>query len=331
MSHFLVTQVLAQAEDLGRYPVCEASAAVEIKCHDGKEKCLLVGDNEVKTALFLYSVNSQKLDSANQQKLDFKDFEIDDIEAIAKLGDSRVLVFGSHSRNSQCEIRDKRLRFVQARVSDAGIKAIEKFVESPRIDSKRLFEGVDADKNKNIKAVSQAINEAEKAAIEAEENKDKDACTQANAFNAEGAVALTENPSNPQVWVGLRSPQVTLNSKNLAILMRMTNSNKYQFDGVALMDLDGRGIREMTLKGDEVWGIAGGPQDGADRFVLWKIKANLLKPEATLKPEIVSELPDSSEGLAIVGKTAYVLLDGDAKGSRENCKVRAKFVQLKLP
>lgn len=48
---------------LGKYPVCEPSAAavVKVTCPDSDGTCLLVGDNENDTALYLYQLNSKKL------------------------------------------------------------------------------------------------------------------------------------------------------------------------------------------------------------------------------------------------------------------------------
>lgn len=55
-----------------------------------------------------------------------------------------------------------------------------------------------------------------------------------------------------------------------------------------------------------------------------------LKPNAIVKPEIVRDLPISSEGLVIVDGTAYVLIDGDAGNSNLKCKTEAKFIQFPI-
>jgi hypothetical protein len=315
---------------LGKYPVCEPSAVVKVTCPESEGNCLLVADNEQKDALFLYSVSSKQLDSTRQSQLALEK-KISDIEAIAKLDDNKVLLFGSHSRNNKCEIKANRQRFVQAQLSGNQLKIIGELIQSPQIDSKVLFQGLDVNSNKIISAVSRAIDEAETKANQS--LGDKVACEQANAFNAEGAVAIPEPLSLEKfkIWIGLRSPVVTLDAKNYAVLLSMANLDNYQFDGATLLDLGGRGIREITFDNNQIWGIAGGPKDGQDNFVFWKLSAEDLKPNTILKPEILRELPQSSEGLAIVDGTAYILIDGNSGDSGNQCEIPARFVQFTVP
>jgi hypothetical protein len=105
------SDVNATPVTLGKYPVCEPSAAVKVTCPESGENCLLVGDNEQKKAVFLYPVSSKELELTNQTQLSLEK-KISDIEAIAKLDNNKVLIFGSHSRNSKCEVKPKRQRFL---------------------------------------------------------------------------------------------------------------------------------------------------------------------------------------------------------------------------
>lgn len=320
---------------LGKYPVCEPSAAVKVTCPESGESCLLVGDNEQKEAVFLYPVSSNGLESNAQTQLALEK-KISDIEAIAKLDNNKVLIFGSHSRNSKCEIKDRRRRFLQAQLSGNQLKPIGELVKYPqkdvKLESQILFKGVDINKNEILSAVSRAIDDAETKANQAmiltTEQEQKNACEETNAFNAEGAVAVSN-----RVWIGLRSPVVSKESKDYAVLLRMANVDNYQFDGATLVDLEGRGIRELTFDNNLIWGIAGGPKDGQDNFVLWKLSADAVKPNEILKPTIVKKLklPISSEGLAIVDGTAYVLIDGDTGNVDNQCEVPGKFIQFPLP
>jgi hypothetical protein len=288
---FSIVNVNATPATLGKYPVCEPSAVVKVTCPELGENCLLIGDNEQKEALFLYPVSSKGLESTNQIKLPL-DEEISDIEAIAKLDNNKVLIFGSYSRNSKCKIKNKRRRFLQAELSGNQLKPISKLVKYPekdvKLQSKILFNGLDINNNKVLSALSKAIDETENKADQA--INDKTACENANAFNAEGAVAIPDN-SSFKVWVGLRSPLVSLDGKNYAVLLQMANLDSYQFDGAALIDLGGRGIRELTFDNNLIWGIAGGPKDGQDNFVLWKLSAEDVKPNAILTPEISKNCP----------------------------------------
>ena len=312
---------------LGKYPVCEPSAVVQVTFSESGGNRLLVADNEQKDILFLYPVSSSQLDSTRQSQLALEK-NINDIEAIAKLDNNRVLIFGSHSRNNKCEIKANRQRFVQAQLSGNQLKIIGKLIQSPPINSQVLFQALDVNSNKIISAVSRAIDEAETQADQS--LGDKNQCEQANAFNAEGAVAIPDPLSLEKfkIWIGLRSPIVTLDANNYAVLLSMANLDNYQFDGATLLDLGGRGIREITFDNNQIWGIAGGPKDGQDNFVFWKLSAEDLKPNTILKPEILRELPQSSEGLAIVDGTAYILIDGDSGESGNHCAVPAKFMQF---
>ncbi|MGK7931635.1 MAG: DUF3616 domain-containing protein [Microcystaceae cyanobacterium] len=316
---------------LGNYPVCEPSSVVKLSPTSSQD-FLLVGDNEQKESVFLYPVSGTMLKTNKKVELPLGK-EISDIEAIANLDDNKVLIFGSHSRNTKCEIKNKRRRFVQAKLSDNQLELIGKVVKYPEKDTQLkstiLFAGLKIQDNKILEAVSEAIDNAEKEANDAE--GDKETCTKANSFNAEGAVTFANNSSTSRVWLGLRSPQVSMNQKDYAILLQLATLESYQFDGAALIDLEGLGIRELTFHNNQIWGIAGGPEDGMDNFVLWRIAANEVKPNAILTPTIVRNLPMSSEGLAIVDKTIYVLIDGDEGDIENQCEVNGEYVQFSLP
>ena len=90
--YLLVASAFAEPGEFGRYPVCEPSAVAKITCPNSEGSCLLVGDNESDGTLFLYPVKSGKLDSVAQVELRLGKLEIDDIEAITKLDEHRVLI-----------------------------------------------------------------------------------------------------------------------------------------------------------------------------------------------------------------------------------------------
>jgi hypothetical protein len=311
-------------EILGNYPVCEPSAVVKVTVKEKEH--LLVGDNEIEQFLWLYPLDSGEIQGDRQQELNLGKTKIEDIEAIASLEANRVLIFGSHSRNGKCEEQKKRQRFVQGRVSDNSFEIIGEVVKSSKITSQELFNGVDFDENKILKAVSNAIDNAEQKANLA---KGKQAsCAVSNHFNIEGAVAIPEDNSVSNVWLGLRSPLVNFEQKDFAILLHLKELAREQFDTVALIDLGGRGIRELSFFQGSIWGIAGGPEDERDNFVLWKFPAQSLRANAIIKPEILRSLPNSSEGLVFLDSTAYVLIDGDIGKSGSRCKIPGKFIKL---
>ena len=62
-----------------------------------------------------------------------------------------------------------------------------------------------------------------------------------------------------------------------------------------------------------------------------EVPRDALKPNACYDPEIIRSLPASSEGLAIVEETAYVLIDGNRGDGSKGCKVSGQYVQCNLP
>lgn len=213
-----------------------------------------------------------------------------------------------------------------ASVASATQTALSLVVESPEITAQRLFDAADLVSNANLAAVGDAIDAAEAQARQAEGNES--ACQQVQTFNAEGAVAFATETGAPEVWIGLRSPVVRIAAENYAVLLRLANLQTYHFNAAAFLNLGGRGIRDMTLDADSIWGIAGGPADGQENFELWKMPRNALQPNAILTPELVRPLPAASEGLAIVEQTVYVLIDGNRGKGGDSCKESGKYMQF---
>ena len=171
---------------------------------------------------------------------------------------------------------------------------------------------------------------SEEAANLAERNRED--CFTTNHFNIEGDVAVNDDSAKPSIWLGMRSPLVTLENKNLAIVLHLKDINSYQFDRVTLLDLAGRGIRELTLWQNYLWGIAGGPEDDLDNFVLWRCPLKLLQSNKIIEPEIVRSLPSSSEGLVFVDSTTvYILIDGNLGVFNDKCLVSGKFFKVIIP
>ncbi len=331
----------AQAQSrLERFPVCEPSAVAPVRCDEPGGSCLLVGDNEQEKDLYLYRIVNQgrSLEPANDGQFGVRlGKDISDIEAIAALGDSEILVFGSHGRDRACGPEPKRRRFLRARFEDGDLEAVrDGHVKTKKVSCKRLFKkSVRGDPT--IVAVCEAIDAAEQAADEIDDRRKEtndrkraeEECEQAHAFNLEGAVVVGQG-GDRRVWVGLRSPLVkSADAGSKAILMRMADLDQFKFDAAALLDLEGRGIRELAESGDWIWGIAGptGPaEDSNAEFSLWRFPKNKLEPGAAIKPETVRTLPTSSEGLAFDGETLYVLIDG-GHGTDE-CSTNPRFLVI---
>ncbi|AFZ36961.1 hypothetical protein Sta7437_3460 [Stanieria cyanosphaera PCC 7437] len=313
------------AEELGTYPLCEPSALIEINCPNQDGNCLLVGDNEIDDSVFVYPINAEKFNSESQQILAFDHFKIKDLEAIAFLDNHQLILFGSHSRNTKCSVKKSRKRFVVAEIVGDRLKRIKQVEANFPINSHQLFTEATINQNQIIQAVSQAIDRAEQAADLAEGNFEQ--CQQINSFNFEGAVTV---PNTNNVWLGLRSPLVNYQGKNWTILLHLTNLNQFQFDSVALLDLQGRGIRDLTFKNNFIWGIAGGPEDDLDNFFLWQFPVKSLQANAMIEPKTIQSLPSFAEGLAIVNDQAYLVIDGDLGDSNSQCQISGKYQIINL-
>ncbi len=339
--------VSGNEQSLGHYPLCEASSAMIVACPDGKGDCLLVGDNEQRNEIFLFKLKEGKIDMESQQSLSLQPAnskELSDIEAIAAKSADTVVVLGSHSRNTRCERKKNRRRFAVVTLSGDGSKVV-KYVQSKKITCKRLFGRIPSS-DKVLNAVCDAIDDAEKRAAKVENEVNdqqltveqaKASCNEASPFNAEGAVAIPVSGST-EFWIGLRAPLLgehptSPQHNKLAILLRMKGLHDYSFDRVALLNLEGRGVRDLAFAEDRVWLITGPSEDLEGPFDLRSFSKDALKNAEIIKPEFVTDLPMYSEGLAIQGKRAYVVIDGD-KGydeATQNCKSPSKYRIISLP
>ncbi|MGH8593738.1 MAG: DUF3616 domain-containing protein [Gammaproteobacteria bacterium] len=338
-----VSDRLAAETTLGRFPLCEASSALLVTCPGGDGECLLVGDNEQGKELYLFPVQDQKLDSDAQRAFDLHladGKEISDIEALAGVSGDEILVFASHSRNTSCEVKPKRRQFGKVSLSKAQTAVVDT-LPPQKVTCGHLFgnRALDAP----MKAACETIDTADAKATQIDddmkagkvtEDDAKADCNAANAYNAEGAVAI-HTPKGTDVWIGLRAPLLPAHpsqpeKKHLAILLHMKDLTAYTFDRVAFLDLGGRGVRDLSSDATSIWVIAGPPEDRTEPFELRHIPKSALDEAQVIDSELIRTLPSSSEGLAISGKTAYVVIDGDT-GKGEVCKEPARYEIVSLP
>jgi hypothetical protein len=335
---------LAEAQSpLERFPVCEPSAAALVRCDEPGGACLLLGDNEEEENLYLYRIrNGGTLEptSGNGFVVPLAD-TISDIEAIARIGTNEILVFGSHGRDRICGPEGKRRRLLRARFENGRLEALGEVVKSKKISCAQLLQGSAAIAEERrgtagsmAQAVCAAVDTAEKTAEEVNEqrkkNKDRDRaekeCEAAGPFNIEGVVAV-EHREGSDVWIGLRSPQVEFGSgPPKAVVLRMAALDNFEFNAAALIDLDGRGVRELTESGQWIWGIAGPAQDSDAPFSLWRFPKSNLKAGAIIKPEIIRQLPASSEGLAVEADKLWVVIDGGR--GKEKCTQNPQVMSI---
>lgn len=326
----------AQTEkSLGGYPLCEASAAVPLACPESNKTCLLVGDNEIRDRVFLFEIEDTVLGNRRELYLlpdeNGESRKVSDIESIAKLPSDEVVVYGSHSRNKRCKLRGKRRQFLHGLVEYGALEnGSVAPVKSKKHTCKRLFGN--NDDNETIRAVCEAISEAEDRAEAIADNPgDREtACNNAKAFNAEGAVSTQDESGHVFVWIGLRAPLVN----NKAVMLRQKRDrDEFEFSRAVLLDLDGLGIRELAVANDSIWIIGGTASDSDNDHKLFRFNATLLEGQEEIDPELIALLPAGAEGLAISGNSAFVLMDGNEPDpSRDglSCAMDSRYIVLDL-
>lgn len=304
-------------EVLGEFPLCEGSAAI----WPGKEY-LLVGDNEERGSLFTFPLVDGRLDVGRGVARSLgEEVEISDIEAMATLESGDVVVFGSHGRNSRCRVRGNRRRFLRIAPTVQGILARGPVVEMRgRVSCEQLF-GDRVGDEPILRAVCERVDAVEQIADEIWHSDRSDeaqerACEEAQAFNAEGAMAVP-HAAGEAVWVGLRTPLLRIageddgDGRDMAVLLRMKSLDRYMFDAAAVVDVGGGGVRELAVSNGRAYAIAGPVADSGGNHELWTFPIEELLPGARVAARFVAVLPAAAEGLAVIESTAHVIIDGD--------------------
>lgn len=308
----------------GERPVCEASAALVADCPGSEDNCLLVGDNEIKNRLFLFRIDNSggKSRLVEHRELRFDDDmrKIEDIEALVRMPSGDVRIYGSHGRNKTCERDKKRYRFARVGVKSKTLKLKEQG-KSDGHSCKHLF-------GKKPDAVLQAVcTVVERTEARADNADSVAACNADPAFNIEGAVFVP----GKGVWIGLRAPLVD----GKAVLLRQNLDTEHlSFDAAAFLELDGAGIRELTVHDGRVLGIAGSAIDSPDQHALWHFDVDALEHGATITPAMGAKpLPNRAEGLAVSDGRIWVLMDGDKPESDDSktCIIASTYQTRELP
>jgi hypothetical protein len=179
-----------------------------------------------------------------------------------------------------------------------------------------------------VTAVCGRFSETERAATGQVETSRCD-----ETFNIEGLVAVPEARQPTRVWVGLRSPLL----EGKALLLRLDQRlETFAFDAIATIDLGGMGVRELAFSDGWLYGIAGPKGDSADvRFQLWRTRAANVEPWHRIERGDVEilrrDLPPSSEGLAIDGTRAVIIVDGKEGEPGQDCETPAEQTIITLP
>lgn len=312
------------------YPVCEPSAALSVSCPHEVGRCILVADDDVANELYLFPIVDGKLDTAARKGLKMGPHAIDDVEALVDLGAGRVLVVGSHSRKKTCVQVSERQRMLPVRLESDRLWPDGAMLQSLGISREVFTRNGAAGPSGLLGALWSAVAQGDGLAESAREGRNVSACDAAGSLDIEGAVGVPLPSGQVDVWLGLRKPQVELDGRLWSALVHLEGLQRMRLDQVALIDLQGRGIRELAFDGEWIWGIAAGPEDKRRNFALWRFPVSDLRPDARLHPEIVRELPDGSEGLAVAGDRLYVFVDGNGLEDRKTkeCDPGGAFLSL---
>lgn len=312
------------AEPFGAYPLCEPSAAIDLD--DGST---LVADNEGRPA------DSRDREDARPTlwvvpnggvPVPVSREEVgQDSESLVRLGDE-LWVMGSLSRNKSCEVRGKRWEVHVAKPSAftaAGLARIEtsRVLErkTPEIEK---IEGSEAD-CRALLFGGLPESAAVCAAIVA--GAAGPAGQPCDALNVEGAAAI-----DGRVWVGLRSPVV----EGSAILARVAaGHDAIAFDAIRRLDLGGLGVRELVVRGDRLYGIAGTELDASagETSKLFSVPlAGLASGE--LPVEILDpSLPPSAESFRLGEGEVTYFIDGSTGDAVGRCAQPAQRIVRPTP
>lgn len=312
---------------LDRYPVCEPSAAIAVPCSNGSgSTCAWVGDNEQSAALFQYTIDGDgRLAPAEPFELSLGDAKVGDIEALASDAGG-VLAIGSHSRKNSCATDGERVAI--ARLAGDPVQATRIAGAAGFDDRKSACETRWLVLGDDAPAAARSLRRDFCAAIAAAERDaragDPSSCAGAS-LNIEGAVTVPDASGSERLWIGLRAPLV----QGLGVMLRAApvepGVKRLGFDGIALIDLRGQGVRELARAGGFVWGIAGSAADSQDRSHLFRIRTERLANGNVIgDTQMVAggELPPTAEGLIVESEArrAIVLLDGDTGKKDGACK-----------
>jgi hypothetical protein len=313
---------------LDRHPVCEPSAAIAVPCSNGSgAACAWVGDNEQDAALFQYTIDGDgRLAPAEPFEISLGDVKVGDIEALASDA-SGVLAIGSHSRKNSCATDDTRAAIARLTLGDP-VQATRVAGAAGFDDRKNACETRWLTLADDAPQAARSLRRDFCAAIAAAEREasagSPSSCAGAT-LNIEGAVTIPDASGTERLWIGLRAPLV----QGLGVLLRAApftpGGKRLGFDGIALIDLRGQGVRELTRSGGFVWGIAGSTEDSNDKSHLFRVRTERLTSGNVIgDTQIVAggELPPTSEGLILQpdAHRAIVLLDGDIGKTAGSCK-----------
>lgn len=308
-----------EPRSLAPRPLCEASAALPAP---GNDDLVLVADNERDEQLYAFEIDGGELAADEVWQMPVRQ-RPNDVEALARLG-QEIVVVGSHSRNSSCEVRENRQRLRRLSLRQDRTLQETGFLDSAQAWRRAMENGgARCVATLFVQPAPALAAQVCEAFVAAEREASSQSC---KVFNLEGAFGTADG----RLWLGLRSPLVRGN----AVLLRLVPGfAELRFDSIALLSLEGRGIRELALAGDQLFGLAGPPLDVDEPFLLFRVAASAVPGNGEPAVEILRrDLLTSSEGLLVRGQRAFVLIDGEeGEEAGDPCEAPAGWYTVELP
>lgn len=293
---------------------CEPSALLKTWCPAHRPDCLWLADNESRNVL-------HRIDYLDPGHVEVTGIGLNDtadtrdVEALAVLSRERILLVGSHSRKSDCSVQKRRAQFS---VYDLQSFSTQRLGWTDAGHCGAALPNVPGSYGAQFcKAVQEADAKADAIASSGRSADDRaDDCASVHGLNFEGAVTHAD-----ALWLGARAPLI----ENHAVLLRVpidpsSGLPTMKVQALRLLDLGGRGIRELGDDGDTLWIVAGPQADATDAFELYRVdwaKLDAPTPDR-LTPKKVRDLPNATEGLAWNAAGPWIAIDGDDKSP--SCK-----------
>ena len=232
-----------------------------------------------------------------------------DIEGAARVRD-RVYWIGSHGRNKEGKARPSRERLLATRIVGEGDGVR---LEAVGVPCRRMLADVLAD----ARYAGLGLAEASRLAPEK------------GGINIEGLAAGPDG----RLLVGFRSPLV----QGKALVATVLNATEavegktVRLGEPLLLDLGGRGIRDITWTGEE-WFVIGGGVQGAGKPRLYRWKGGAAMPEPVKDTGFKHFHPEALAAVDAPGRGATDLLvlsdDGGAKGATGPARFRSFLVRV---
>lgn len=295
--------------------LCEASAAVVVP---GDR--VWIADNELRDRLFVGRRPEALLGELERVEMPrSKDLGPRDIEALASDGDLLVVV-GSHSRNKRCERKPKRQR-IRLMTVDGGqldhIATTETDLEGALASPEACRDTLLAPDSRGGDVLCTVLSAADLDA-------DEDRC---GTINIEGAIL-----DGDALWLGLRAPLAKTEALLLAVSVDGLRDGMFQVVDWRRLALEDAGVRELTLDGDTVVGIAGPTLDRDVDHRVFTFGLDLLSsgtPGDSIVAELSVSVPPSSEAL-VRGAAGWVALIDGAQGDGDEAPCDSPSRQVRV-